>query len=55
MCERVEGEREGMGEGEERKEGEVAIELGNGAAHCLWRSDWTVSRDKGKSRRMEEG
>ena len=24
------------------------IELGIGAAHCLWRSDWTVSRNKGR-------
>ena len=42
----------GRGRGIER--GEVAIELGNGAAHHLWRSDWAVIRDKGKRERMEE-
>ena len=46
-----EGEREGGGRGGGRGD----IELGNGAAHRLWRSDWTVSRDKGKRGRMEEG
>ena len=53
----VEGERERWRGGErgEEEEGEVAIELGNGAAHRLWRSDWAVSRDKGKRERMEEG
>ena len=35
----VEGERERGREGGGRGGGRGDIELGNGAAHCLWRSD----------------
>ena len=48
----IEGEGKRWGR---KRRGRGDIELGNGAAHRLWRSDWAVSRDKGKRGRMEEG